>query len=559
MLGEQERPAAFEGLERLYRRAERYHDLASVLERRLDSMASSGAGDAVEVRYRLGRVAQNHLDDMYRAIDQFREALALDGSHQPTIEALESLMEDEEHRSAAAEILEPVFLQPMDWPKVTSVLEARVATSDVVEDRKTWLGRLGQIHEDYLEDLDGALEIYARLFQEEPTDESVWDTLTRLARKLDKHERLAEIYGEALAEISVDEPATAKLAFITGKLHDDKTGDLDKASNYYRRALDFDPTDREVFDALDSVHRRREDWDALVSLDRERLDVATSDEERIELLHKMAETTLEQKSEPEAAIDLYRDILEIDPREPRAIDALDRLYSARERWEDLAEHIRHRVDVSMGTDDEVPLKHRLGALLVDQLDDRAGGLDVFEEITRMDPSFGPTVAKLEQMVTAEDDRLRITQILEPIYRGADEWRKRIAIFEAQAAIADDPIDKVRLLGEVGRIHEERGRDGVLAFHAWTRAFAADPMDDATRAEIERLAELLDAWDQHVQAYETAITKTDDPMRVTELLNRIAEVHDENRGDPRSAIETYERILEKDPDASSRCRRSSRST
>jgi tetratricopeptide (TPR) repeat protein len=438
----------------------------------------------------------------------------------------------------------------MNWPKVTGALEARLSAETSTEAKKALLSRLGQIHEDYLEDLEGAMETYARLFREDPIDEESWETLTRLARNLDKHARLAEIYGEALADIDVDEPATAKLAFITGRLHDEKTHDLDKAATFYRRALDFDPTDRLAFDSLESVYRRQGDDGKLLSLYRDRIDVAPSDSERVSLLHKMATIKESTQDDPDGAIEIFREVLEIDPRDVTAIDALDRLLRLRERWQDLADHVRYRIDQSIGTPDELPLKHRLGELLVDKLDDRSAALDTFEEITQMAPSFGPTVHKLEAMVMAEEDRLRVTQILEPIYRGTDEWKKLVAILEAQVALADDPSERVRLLGEIGRLHEERGHNGELAFHAWSRAFIEDPHDDGVRAEIDRLAQIMEAWDPQVATYERALEKTDDSLVRTQLLTTIARVHDERRGDPRSAIETYERLLEHDPDDTS---------
>ncbi len=200
--------------------------------------------------------------------------------------------------------------------------------------------------------------------------------------------------------------------------------------------------------------------------------------------------------------------------------------------------------MAAGTPDEVDLRHRLGVVLADRLGDRAGALDVFEEVTQINAGYEPTVAKLEQMVLADEDRLRITRILEPLYRGADEWRKLVVILEAQVPLADDPIERVRLLGEIGRLHEERGRDGGRSFHAWARALLEDPHDEAVRAELDRLAGLLGAWDALVDAYEEALTRADDPAVVSAMLSTLARVHDEKRGDPRSAIVTYERLLER---------------
>ena len=39
---------------------------------------------------------------------------------------LETLIEQSEYRSAAAELLEPIYLRRMEWAKVTQILEARL-------------------------------------------------------------------------------------------------------------------------------------------------------------------------------------------------------------------------------------------------------------------------------------------------------------------------------------------------------------------------------------------------------------------------------------------------
>ncbi len=543
VLLEEERPEAFTKLEGLYARAERWHDLAELHHRELEK----GVGAPVEVRHKLGRVLLERLSDPHGAIEQFRTVLAADNQHAATVSALEGLMADEEHRGVAAELLEPVFLARMDWPKVTAALEARLSAETDIEVRKELLRRVGQLHEDYLEDLEGALESYARLFREDPTDEGVWDTLTRLAKVLDKWGRLAEIYAGALAEIDVDEPATAKLAGITGRLYDQRLAAPEKAAAFYARALRFEPNDTATFELLEGAYRHTEQWPALLELYRERTDLAASDDERVSLLHRAAGIQESRLGAIPDAIDAYRQVLETRPDDAAAVDALDRLLAAAERHEELADHLRFRIDGATSSSERSELKYRLGTLLLEKLGDAHGAIDVFEEVVASEGAHGPTVAALEKLVLEPDHQARITQILGPLYRGADQWKKLVAVLEAEVRLATDPSDRARLLGEIAELHEQRGQSPALAFEAYTRAFAEEPHDERLRNELDRLAASLGVWDQHVAAYENALTKTDDPSVVSELLGVIARTHDERRGDPRAAIETYNRLVQHDPD------------
>lgn len=540
VLGEQEQhPGAYEALERLYTRAERWIDLASTLERQLDL----GVGNLADLRFRLGRVNQSHLNDTYTALEHLREAVAMDSSHAESIALLEEIMNDEEHRGAAAEILEPVFLTQMDWPKVTAVLEARLASSDDLEERKVTLRKLGQIHEDYLEDLEGALSTYGRLFQEDIRDRDVWATLSRLANVLEVWGQLGDIYAGALEEGVVDDE-TAELARMAGRIYDERVGDPERSAAIYAKVLEFDATDAEAFQSLESAYTRLERYDDLVSLYRARIDVAPSDDERVMLLHKLARIQEEKLEQGESAIDVYREVLEVQPDDATATDALDRLLTGAERWPDVVDHVRFQIDAAMGTPGEPDLKHRLAGLLAEKLDDKVAAIDTLEEVVQATP-HAPSIRSLEALANDHDHRLRITRILEPLYRDADDWQKLVGVLEAQVAMADDPAEQTRLLAEIAGLYEQRGSDAARAFHAWSRAFAADPYDDAAREQLDRLAETLDAWDEHVAAYEQAVGATTDPHRIGQLLTTVARVHDERRGDPRAAIQTYERLLEND--------------
>ncbi|MFK7988880.1 MAG: hypothetical protein AB8I08_22870, partial [Sandaracinaceae bacterium] len=542
-LNESQPREAYEGLVRLYGAVERWPDLAMHYERMLED----GVGEAVEVRHALGVVAFDRLEDAWSAMDHFREALALDVGYEPTISKLETLMETEEHRATAAEILEPVFLQQMNWPKVTECLEARIAAEDDIDAKKAHLMRLGQIHEDYLEDLDGALECYARLFRADPRDRGTWETLARLARVLERHDRLAEVYGEALDDISVDDEETAELAHLTAQIHDQRTQDLEKAGALYQRALRFDPAQHEVFIALESVLERREAWDELLELYREQAQAAMEDEERVALIRKSARLLETHLESPDRAIESYRDILMVQEDDPMATAALDELLVAQERWSELADHYRHQIGLAYDEAEGNDLKLKLGTVLLDKLEDVPDAVDVFEEVTQSDPHHTDTVATLERLVQNSEHQGRIIEILEPIYLATDQWRKRIAIYEAQVENGGDPYDTVRYLSQIAELHETRAGDLQLAFHAWARAMALEPSNDDLRSEVDRIANQLGTWDAHVRAYEDSVKGTEDIAVKSMLLGTIARVHDEKRGDPRAAIETYERLVEVDPD------------
>lgn len=530
---------AYESLERLYTATVRWEDLAALYEQQLDRKS----GDPGELRHKLGVTILQRLGDGFRAMEHFGSALTTNPAYAPTIEVLEALMRGGgEQRGAAAEILQDGYLARMEWPKLTEALEVSVEVEQDVDARRRLLMRLGQIHEDQLEDFPTALAVFGRLFLEEPRDEASWETLTRLAKVADRWKQLADIYARAFPEMVVDDDVMARLALETGRLYVDHVGDPARAAQFFEAVLAFDPSEVEAFRALESVlvgQKRHEDLQALYG---RQADLAADDVTRVALLHKQAATLREHLGRTADAVAVYRQVLEVDPSDATATHALDDLLTRSGDMSAVADLLRLRIEQAIGTPAEFDLRYRLGDLLATHLNDRSGALDVFEEIAQQQPNHLPTIGALEVLVQDQDHRLRITRILDPIYRQQDQWKKLIAIMEAQIDLLDDPLEKVDLLAEVARLHEERGEDRALAFHAWARAMGLDPHHQDARANTDRLAAVMNAWDEHVAAYEQALAASDDPSLSSILLTMLARVHDERRGDPRSAIEAYERLL-----------------
>ncbi|MEI8258866.1 MAG: tetratricopeptide repeat protein, partial [Deltaproteobacteria bacterium] len=240
---------AAEALERIYAAESRWDDLTSLLENQL---GLPGA-DVVSLHHRLGVVAAKHQNNPDRALEHFREVLDRQSDHQPTVTALEELAKREGYEARVAEMLEPIYLSRMDWPNVISAMEARIAAETDVTTRKELLTRLGSLYEESLEDLDKALDTFARVFREDVTDHGSWELVARLAKLLGRFDRQAEIYAGALETITSDDDSTAELAYQAGGLFDRHVHDTQKARALYRRALAFDPSRREVFDALEAL------------------------------------------------------------------------------------------------------------------------------------------------------------------------------------------------------------------------------------------------------------------------------------------------------------------
>ncbi|MGB0679857.1 MAG: tetratricopeptide repeat protein, partial [Polyangiales bacterium] len=406
------------GLETVLRREQRWDDLRLLYERMLDAQV----GDVQNLRFQLGQLLATELDSVYDALPYFRQVLQHDRNHAPSIGALEALMQHRDVRLGVAEVLEPIYLARMDWPKVTETIEARLAEEVDAEQRQVLLRRLAKLHEEYLEDLDGAFAAYARLFHEEPMQPEVWDTLARVTRIQDNWPRLLQLYDGVLDNIGIDDEESVRLLRLAADLHVERGGESERAARYYQRCLRFDPTATEVFRALERVLQAAAQHHALVELYDVQADHADESETRIGILHAKAKVLRQALHAPERAIEVYREVLDIEPLDNAALDALDELFTEQADWSALAELVERRAELSEDADAAVALRFRLGQLYMQALDDKERAIDVFEALLQDVPGHAPSIAMLEVLVQDLEHRRRITELLEPIYRRDDQWK-----------------------------------------------------------------------------------------------------------------------------------------
>jgi golgin subfamily B member 1 len=543
LLDEAPSVVVFSGIEPLYQRAERWRDLAALYERQLEL----NIGDGSQTRFKLAELNRTRLRDPERALDLYRAVLEKSPTHDGARSALEAWLDDRDFRPRAAELLEPLYLRTERWAELTRALEAQVEAAEIPERKKELLTRLAQLHEVQLEDLETALDTYARLFRVDPADAHTLEALTRLSRVLGKQSRLAEILEGQLEDVGVHDELGVRLSVLAAQIRDQHDHDLEKATTLYNRALAYDPGSRLLANAVEDLLLRRKAHEELRTFYRSQADLETDGQERLRTLRKLAVLHETELSDVEAAIRSHQEVIEISPRDSDATLALDRLLADANRWTDLADHLRHQIDGASGTGVEVDLKLRLARLFETRLDDIDRALDTYEEIAQLAPDNSEARGALERLSARPELLRRVAGILEPLYAQANEWKKEIWLAEKLVAAESVSSERADLFRRIAQLHEGNGREPAAALSVYRRALVSDPSDQEARSEIERLAEQLGDWNALVAAFEEAAQATSESALKASLLGSVARTHDEKRGDPRAAIHAYERLVQTDTD------------
>jgi tetratricopeptide (TPR) repeat protein len=328
----------------LYEKTERYNDLARFLESRL--VQQSGR-DITLTHLRLAEIQRNQLGNLGEALRHFATALR----HEPEFvvkgEDLARYLADEDLRPQVIEQLEPVFSAIADWPRLIQIQELRLAEAGEDSERRVQiLGRIAQIQEDMLEDLEAAFATFARVFKEDPTHKPSRDHLARLANVLARTEDLAKLLTDYVTQDAADDERDETLAIVRDAAELWSIG-LDqpaRAVPLYERLIAARPGDTTVFPALEMALTRAEMWQALSAAYWREADTSLDERRQLDVLLRLSELALTTLKDNDLAIRAFTRILEAQPEHETARGRLEQVYEGLGRWDALIESLRQRLE-----------------------------------------------------------------------------------------------------------------------------------------------------------------------------------------------------------------------
>ena len=533
---------ALRALDELYRQAGKYQEYADILRRRLES--DVGEEEIIDLKYRLGQTLETHLDDAAGALENYREILFLNSGHDGAREALEALLKNEGLRAEAASILENIYEERNDWPKLVSAIEILAEAEGDSDKRVTLLRKLARISSEMLNDHPRAFKALSAALREQPAHRDTRVELEHIADASNAWKELTEVY-DSIAENLSDAQLARAYWMHSAKIEEQRLGLVDEAAKGYQQVLAQDPGDAEALDALEGLFVRTQRWNDLIGVIERRSEQTHDPAQREALFIKMARIYDDQLQSPDDAVTAYKRVLELDPGSQTALAALDQLFTRQKMWPDLAENLESQLSMAQDDHQQIALMLRLAALREREMNQVEQAIEGYRAVVEREINNQEAISALERLGKDPKYALTIADLLEPLYRQIGDYQKVIQANEIQVQQTQDPARRVELLHQIAQLHEDAAADLNSAFETLARALKDDPANEQTQSQIDRVARATNRFQDLAQVYKDLAGAIDDPSLASSLYMMAAKVHEQDMSDLVTAIALYRRVLETD--------------
>ena len=533
---------SYQALDRLYQAAQQWKELEELLARQLDHLApkaTSGVvtgGESLELLYRRAELFAHQLDDPTRSVDLLEDVVARRRAHEDARELLEELMPRPEVTMRVARLLEPLYEQDKLWKDLVDVLLAQrtlTAGTEAVE----LLSRVATIEERELKSLRNAFDAWLEVLKLDPTHERARVELSRLAQQLARWpEATAALEAAAAAAPAGDVATRGALLGELATYYDSQLGDAPRAIAAYRRLLEIDPTNpttiRKATSALARLYEESKSWTELRDVARKQAEWAEDPGERRALLARVAALEEDKLNARDAAIATWRDVLTDQPMDAGALNALERLYQAAEKWRELIDVLHRKLDHA-APDEAKRYLARIAEIHEVMLEEPDEAIAAHLEILDRDGNDADALRELGRLYREANRHADLLDVLErqanldparrtpidvevakllsgPLSRPVESLERWSQVLDAQS---DHPEALAAVEGSLGDID--------------LRAMAADilrPVYDGT-AQHERLASLS----------LRAVEWTDDPSAKLRHLGEVVRLRELQLGDKQGAF------------------------
>jgi tetratricopeptide (TPR) repeat protein len=478
---------AHEGLINVYRRAQQWPELVSVLVSRAD--AAGASPKARELRAEAAELLEQKLGDSARASVLYSNVLSDDPGH-----------------ARAGDGLARIAERTGDFRTLVTILERR-AEARRGREKVDALLKVAQAYEDQLEDLTEAARRYEAVLAMEPQELEALKGLDRIYNRTGKSRELLDNLERQVA-IAATPRQKINLYERIAALHDEEFLDNAHAAECLEQILAIDPVHDGALTMLPRHYRALGKWEELAELYDTHAGATGDESRRVDLRMQRARVLAENIGSPERAMNAYEEVLVLEPDHPGALEALARL---RELAGD-AHAALSAIEALAGNATTPQARAELwirAARLLEGRGDRDGAIERYKLAIGADPNDAAASLALRHAYAARGDAGSV-----------------VTLIEKELEYTEDRMAKAGLYAELARVQQEKLHENEEAETHAKIAIELDPTNAEASLVLGNLAYERERYVEAAKHLEPLVGRASSLERdeAVQVLVRFAEAY-----------------------------------
>ena len=253
---------------------------------------------------------------------------------------------------------------------------------------------------------------------------------------------------------------------------------------------------------LRELYTKRRAYRPLYELLHKRSELIPAGPARRELWAEMAKIASDRLERGGEAVYLYKRILEEEPGDPAALDALEKQAERDRDFPTVAEVIEKRIEFTDDTAQKLALLQRLGTVYADRLQDQGGAAKTWKRVLDVSPGNAKAMRTLRDSYLAGGEYDALLEL----YAKGNDWEALAEVFSGAADRSTDAAVKVELSFRAADVYATKLNAPERAFRAYERVLATRPDDARAAAALIPLYEKDEKWPRLPALYEIALRR-----------------------------------------------------
>jgi tetratricopeptide (TPR) repeat protein len=575
---DEENADAFEALNRLYELAERWAELAQLIEKRKEMTV-----DPEKIAYlsgRLGWVKGEKLGDLEDAMQQHLAVLRLDPKdvnalqslrgiyasggqweellsvlrklvplqedmkgvkdirfelaeilgeklhrREEAIEAAKRAQDIEPHSAEEIERLSEIFKTNEAWQDAVVAMEQAINLKEADSDKIEIFQEIASIWKEKIGRPLGAAPAYEKILEIDPYSDDAYRSAENIYRENKEWRKLTALLQGRLVNIR-EKKDRVSIIMEVARVYEENLAQKEMAFAQYCAAFREDFSDDSILEKLEKLAEETEDYDTLLEVFEDATEEVTIGPQAVNLYRKIANIYRRHLENIEEAEKWLSQAVELDNRDVGGLSALADLYRDQERWADLVSVLENQYERS----DEIDVRKEIRRQIALIQEENMGRVDLAVESHR-------------RILELDGRDNGAVQSLIRLYQKDERWAELVLILGRAADQAEEKENRVNYLYNIATIWETELGDDEEAITSYRAVLEADPTQAESLKALERMYTRLDRWSELLQVFETEVELIQDPSEKIKLYNKLGSIWEERFSNLENAAICHENILE----------------